>query len=617
MNVCPPFDFCVPCVPASFLRDGSCYSTAFGFSSPELALDGYTWEGGPRGYVTGSDSETISPLGTWTPFGVVRQKQRGEKFMLGEMVGVQPTPFEPCYAVSVEGITESGIEFFDTRHQCSNILSFSHFYKLEPLTPRDVVPSPFTETVTVQTPPAPGRRDSVQSLVREFSERAFIPNRLLPVDSLLIYGYQATQEQKRQDEERFLQILAAHNTQFSDRIIRGSDREVWGGIVEKIRLPVGTRICVRADLHSDLASLIEQLLLLQRLGYLDERLMCTEGFVLLFLGDYLDRGINDIPILSLLLSLRMENPSSVYLLRGNHEDLDICSFYSRESSFLQEHHQLVNDCFESLPLSLALASNEPCRKQDQTVYQYVHFSHGLFSISDVTTLFERGGVGLSLVKKVQKFKELQRASDKATRAFSLLKTQFENVPEALDYQGYMWDDIDIICAQSPRGKGYLFSPAVVRLALHSTELRTQASGTEECNKVCACFRGHEHTFQEFEVVRKDRSAKVLVTTLPVAMSTNFYSDDMPMQELQGMLLTISSRVRDWQKVPMVVHIDEKTHKPSLHFLDASFPLYERVVAKAEEKSHADAFSEFDSEEDQKLSQSVDKSTLCEGAEAHL
>ena len=167
------------------------------------------------------------------------------------------------------------------------------------------------------------------------------------------------------------------------------------GFIQKKDLEPGTKVYVRADLHGDLKSFIENLETLKQQGLLDKKFKCQNGAQLVFCGDYADRGSYSLQVLQLLATLKMENPENVHVIRGNHEYLAVNvgrdsgepggKFFQsgfadpKLKEFLCEEGEkeanlaAVKAFYESMPLTLYLA-----QKGDPK--QYVQFTHGLFEL---------------------------------------------------------------------------------------------------------------------------------------------------------------------------------------------------------------------------------------------
>lgn len=165
------------------------------------------------------------------------------------------------------------------------------------------------------------------------------------------------------------------------------------GFIEKRDIPA-SKLFVRADLHGDLKSLLENLKELKKQGLLDQNYRCAPGTHLVFLGDYMDRGDYSLQVLEILIRLKTENPEHVYLIRGNHENVNMNYALGDESlkrylanpedlvgqgsNFILKHVALLERVYETMPLTLYLA--QVAEKQTQKK-QYAQFTHGTVELN--------------------------------------------------------------------------------------------------------------------------------------------------------------------------------------------------------------------------------------------
>ena len=57
----------------------------------------------------------------------------------------------------------------------------------------------------------------------------------------------------------------------------------------------------------------------------------------LFLGDYVDRGIFGVEVMQLLLSLKINFPENIVLLRGNHESRNMTENFTFRNEVIEQY----------------------------------------------------------------------------------------------------------------------------------------------------------------------------------------------------------------------------------------------------------------------------------------
>ncbi|WP_292389500.1 serine/threonine protein phosphatase [Methanosarcina sp. UBA5] len=111
-------------------------------------------------------------------------------------------------------------------------------------------------------------------------------------------------------------------------------------------------IMVIGDIHGDL----------QALEFVIEKRQEMNCKNILFLGDYVDRGPQGTEVLIRLFRLKLEDPEHIFLLRGNHETVDMNLYYGffEEISWDQEFLMRVSRTYDKMPIAAVLSGHTFC-----------------------------------------------------------------------------------------------------------------------------------------------------------------------------------------------------------------------------------------------------------------
>lgn len=111
-------------------------------------------------------------------------------------------------------------------------------------------------------------------------------------------------------------------------------------------------IMIVGDIHGDLQTL--NFILGKR-----EEMDCKN---ILFLGDYVDRGFQGTEVLLRLFQLKIEDPKNIFLLRGNHESIEMNVYYGffEEVGSDQEFLLRVSRTYEKMSVAAVLSGHTFC-----------------------------------------------------------------------------------------------------------------------------------------------------------------------------------------------------------------------------------------------------------------
>lgn len=306
------------------------------------------------------------------------------------------------------------------------------------------------------------------------------------------------------------------------------------GVMQKINVPPNSSLFVRADLHGDLNSLLENLQALHDLKYLDHEFKCAENVHLVFLGDYVDRGKYGVPVLYLLATLRMENPDQVHLVRGNHEYVETNLLYREYDldlwqQFLMpdEEREVLSNFYETMPL---------CIYVSEEAGEYVQFTHGTFEPQfDPSPLLDSEQTLIEIPLKSRlsdRIKNLAEGGDRYARHLVVV-ARLDDLALKGDITAFNWGDLWEIKHEtqlrSLGDRSYKFSSATVDAYLRVSSVFF---------KVICLIRGHQHRH-----IVHPHDRRLVAITLPIGV------DALPLNQADiAYIFHIKPSVADWKKI---------------------------------------------------------------------
>lgn len=215
-------------------------------------------------------------------------------------------------------------------------------------------------------------------------------------------------------------------------------------------------VYTHSDLHGDVKSLMLFLQELRAKGVVDNNWRVAPGNRVIFLGDYIDRGWYGLETLYTLMILAYNNPESVALVRGNHEDRFTFQMYNnneiknkieRFGRNFDVFFEQLDRFFETLPSALYLQKSNG---------RHILFTHGAHNHEHATL-----------------------------KDFLAADTLFDAVASnRLQHTGYSWSSYSSMLAEgfapSQRGAGFQYSEHIAIEWMNE-------------HAVDSIIHGHEHT----------------------------------------------------------------------------------------------------------------------------
>lgn len=268
--------------------------------------------------------------------------------------------------------------------------------------------------------------------------------------------------------------------------------------VEKIVVPNNSVVAFHGDLHGDVHSLLAYIKSLQDKNYLKKNSFKIKdpNFYMIFLGDYTDRGNYGAEVVYTIMRLKIANPQKVFLVRGNHEDIqlnldygfaqEIFEKFDLDANKLTASLNAITRIYDFMPVAIYLGT-----KSEDNSYDFIQSCHGGMEIGfNPKKLFEADEK-----IKFQLLGELHQKQEANCCCFDISKTKgYKNLSDfyPTDYFsiGFMWNDFYVDQSQIfgyKSGRGFEYGKKITNWLLEHSSSVT--------HKLRAVFRGHQHSAQ--------------------------------------------------------------------------------------------------------------------------
>lgn len=297
---------------------------------------------------------------------------------------------------------------------------------------------------------------------------------------------------------------------FAPSFFRGGPKN-YMPFIQALRVTPGTEIIMFGDRHGDVRSTVAMIEELRTKGYFqsDDTFTLKPGVLLVGLGDYVDRGNAGVETFLTIMWLKLRNPEQVILVRGNHEDCDMCTNQSQFQAELKQKLgkkfnsndlQKVNRIYDFMPAAVFIGSGS-------TKVDFLVGCHGFIELGyDPASLLELAiarPIGTSAFEKCNTLMRAQQIENLPTQFKKVFKNFASNHPDEI---GKM-SGISLTSPRGPIHLGWMWSYAIVddgtKLFDYNAGNRTWQWGKDLTQSVLELwgkpgysvswiFRGHQH-----------------------------------------------------------------------------------------------------------------------------